>query len=688
MPNRLLNESSPYLQQHAHNPVDWYPWGAEALQKSRAENKPILVSIGYAACHWCHVMERESFEDAATAAYMNEHFVNIKIDREERPDLDHIYMDAVQAITGSGGWPLNVFLTPEAKPFYGGTYFPPKPAFNRASWMDVLQSVQQAFNERRHEMDAQAENLTEHIRKTSEWGMERPENQMAFTTQHTAEIAKNILASADKTEGGFGKAPKFPQTFSIRFLLRFYHESMLAGRETATAKEGLEQALLSLDKMIDGGLYDQVGGGFARYSTDAEWLAPHFEKMLYDNALIVMVLAEAYQLTQHERYREVIEETLAFVEREMTSPEGGFYSALDADSEGEEGKFYVWQKEEVEEVLAADANLFSRFYDVTPGGNWEHKNILRVRQSVESFAEEVGKPVGDVKEIVKRGKQKLLERRDKRPRPLLDDKIILGWNALMNSAYCKAYAATGQASYLETATRNMQFLVTHFKSENGFNHTWKNNQAKYPAFLDDLAFLVSAMLDLQEVSSDQHWLDEAGKLSDEILSGFSDSENRFFYFTPAGQEDVILRKKEIYDGAVPSGNSVMAENFLRLSVLLDRPELKKRAEEMVGALQPVILKYPTSFGQWASVLLSMVSGLLEIAITGEEMNAIRADFLKQYVPNRVLQTAFTNDEIYPLLRQRKIEGKTAIWLCRNYTCLPPVFSVEDLITLINRVGKG
>jgi uncharacterized protein YyaL (SSP411 family) len=307
---------------------------------------------------------------------------------------------------------------------------------------------------------------------------------------------------------------------------------------------------------------------------------------------------------------------------------------------------------------------------------------------VESFAEETGMPVAEVKQLMNRGKQKLLEQRGKRQRPLLDDKVILGWNALMNSAYCKAYAATGHANYLETATRNMQFLVTHFKPGDAFFHTWKNNEARYPAFLDDLSFLVAAMLDLQEVSSDNQWLDEAGKLSDEIVLRFSDEEARFFYFTPTGQEDVILRKKEIYDGAVPSGNSVMAENFLRLAVLLDRPDWKQRAAEMVGAPQPVILKYPTSFGQWASVLLSMVSGLLEIAITGEEMKAIRAEFLKQYVPNRVLQTALTDDEIYPLLRQRKIEGKTAIWLCRNYTCLQPVFSVGDLITLINRGGKG
>ena len=370
--NRLGKESSPYLLQHAHNPVDWYPWGKEAIDKARKEDKPILVSIGYAACHWCHVMERESFENEAVAAQMNELFVNIKIDREERPDLDHIYMDAVQAMTGSGGWPLNVFLTPELKPFYGGTYFPPRPAYNRSSWPQVLESVAEAFKNRRHEIDAQADNLVDHLVKSNLIGEKsnaEDKYDQVFNPASLTNIYSQILKNADRRDGGFGRAPKFPQSFTIRFLLQhhFYFKN----------PEALELATLALDKMAAGGIYDQVGGGFARYSTDAEWLAPHFEKMLYDNALLVIAYSEAYQITKNPVYRSVITETLEFVNRELRSAENGFYSALDADSEGVEGKFYVWSEEEIRTALGEDAALFSAFYDVSAEGNWEHSNILR-----------------------------------------------------------------------------------------------------------------------------------------------------------------------------------------------------------------------------------------------------------------------------------------------------------------------
>ncbi len=378
--NKLVNETSPYLLQHAHNPVNWYPWNEEALELAKKENKPILVSIGYSACHWCHVMERESFEDEATAGIMNDHFVNIKIDREERPDLDHIYMDAVQAMTGSGGWPLNVFLTPEGKPFYGGTYFPPKRAFNRASWQEVLAGVHEAFTQRRNEIDSQAENLTEHLTQSNSFGISSPSETNFFTKEKSNEAFENIMKNADKVWGGFGRAPKFPQSFVIQYLLRFFHVN--------GNNEALDQALLSIDKMIDGGIYDQVGGGFARYSTDTEWLAPHFEKMLYDNALLISVISEAYQLTQNERYKEIIEETIEFIRREMMNSQNGFYAALDADSEGEEGKFYVWNFDEVKELLKDDATVFCDFFDISPNGNWERKNILRRKKTKEVFCSE------------------------------------------------------------------------------------------------------------------------------------------------------------------------------------------------------------------------------------------------------------------------------------------------------------
>ncbi|MES1216561.1 MAG: thioredoxin domain-containing protein, partial [Bacteroidota bacterium] len=435
--NRLAKETSPYLLQHAHNPVDWYPWSDEALQKAKTENKPILISIGYSACHWCHVMEKESFENEETAKLMNDHFINIKIDREERPDLDHIYMDAVQAMTGSGGWPLNVFLTPDLKPFYGGTYFPPVRAYNRSSWKETLLGISQAFQERRHEIDAQAENMKDHLVKSNGFGLqvvsENAKNEL-FSKETPGEIFRNIMKTADKEWGGFGRAPKFPQTFIIKFLLRYH---LVTKNE-----EALKQALLSIDKMIDGGIYDQLAGGFARYSTDTEWLVPHFEKMLYDNALIVEVLSEAYQLTKKERYKEVIEQTLGFIERDMLAAGGGFYAAFDADSEGEEGKFYVWDYDEVNKLLGNDAAIFCNYYNITRHGNWEDKNILNVKETIETFAEKNSITADTLKILFKKNAAVLLKERNKRIWPGLDDKIILGWNALMNTAYSKAFAST------------------------------------------------------------------------------------------------------------------------------------------------------------------------------------------------------------------------------------------------------
>ena len=521
-PNKLIQETSPYLLQHAYNPVNWYPWSEEALTKAKDENKPILVSIGYTACHWCHVMERESFEDENTAKMMNENFINIKIDREERPDLDHIYMDAVQAMTGSGGWPLNVFLTPAAKPFYGGTYFPPQKAFNRPSWQETLLGVAQAFRERRHEIDAQAENLTEHLLKSNSFGLQKISENELFSPDQPVEALQNIMKSADKEWGGFGRAPKFPQSYAIQFLLRYNH--------LTKNEEALQQALLSLDKMIEGGIYDQVGGGFARYSTDTEWLAPHFEKMLYDNALLVSVLSEAYQLTGKERYKEVIEETMEFVQRELLHPAKGFYAALDADSEGVEGKFYVWDYEEVKSLLGSNAGIFCEYYNITEEGNWEHSNILRVKMAERDFAVKKKLTIDELKKILLTGKEKLLQKRNERIHPLLDDKIILGWNALMNIACSKAFAATGNEKYRTLAIENMQFVFNNFKGkeENEFHHTWKNDKAKYPAFLDDYAFLIQALIQLQEITTETKWLIHAKSITEFVIKNFSEPDTGFF----------------------------------------------------------------------------------------------------------------------------------------------------------------
>lgn len=679
--NKLLQETSPYLLQHAHNPVDWYPWGEEALQKAKEENKPILVSIGYSACHWCHVMERESFEDAATAAVMNEHFINIKIDREERPDLDHIYMDAVQAMTGSGGWPLNVFLTPDGKPFYGGTYFPPQKAFNRPSWQDVLNSVVQAFGDRRHEIDAQAENLTAHLSQSNSFGLQKPgADEQLFTHENLERAFEAVIKSADKQWGGFGRAPKFPQTFTIQFLLRYHYVS--------GNKEALQQALLSLDKMIDGGIYDQVGGGFARYSTDAEWLVPHFEKMLYDNALLVSVLSEAYQLTKKEKYREVINETIAFVEREMMHPGKGFYAALDADSEGVEGKFYVWRYEQVNPLLGKDAALFCAYYDISPAGNWEGTNILWVKESAEKFAENSNVSINELNNIIEKSKSILLAERSKRVRPSLDDKILLGWNALMNTALGKAFAATGNEHYKQLAVDNMKFLFEKFAVINsaGFHHTWKKEQAKFPAFLDDYAFLIHALLQLQEITGDTSWLEKAVTITNFVIDQFSEEETGFFFFTPKNQPDIIVRKKEVYDGAVPSGNGVMATNLYQLSILTGRNDWKERSFAMISSLGNAIIKYPTSFGVWAGLLQEIADGTAEIAITGKRPAEVHRDVLKMYLPHKVVMVA-SEACIYPLLSGKPVTEKTNIWLCKNYSCQAPVYSAEQLITLIDK-GKN
>ena len=680
--NRLAKESSPYLLQHAHNPVDWFPWGPEALEKAKRENKPILVSIGYAACHWCHVMEHESFEDETTAALMNEHFVNIKIDREERPDLDHIYMDAVQAMTGSGGWPLNVFLTPDAKPFYGGTYYPPKQVYNRPSWMEVLNGVANAFRDKRADIDAQAEQLTQHLISSNGFGLTNQAVDIApdslFTKEKVDEMFTNIMKQADRADGGFGKAPKFPQTFTIRFLLHYHHRTKNA--------EALQQATLSLDKMIDGGIYDQLGGGFARYSTDAEWLAPHFEKMLYDNALLVITLCDAYQITGKARYKRVIEQTLAFVEREWLSPENGFYAALDADSEGVEGKFYVWSKEETDQLLGEDAELFNEVYDVTPHGNWEHTNILRIKENPADIADAWEITEEELWQRMEKASAILLRHRETRVRPALDDKQLLGWNAMMNTAFSKAYATLGKKEYLQTAVANMDFLLKAFRATDGsFHHTYKEGVAKYPAFLDDYACLVEALVQLQEVTGSKGYLEEAKKLLEYVLDKFSEEGTGFFFYTPSGQPDIIVRKKEVYDGAVPSGNAVMASNLYYLGMVFDEGTWKERAATMCAGLLQAVTRYPTSFGVWATLIQAFSYGIPEIVIVGGDFATLREEFLKTFIPFRIFQSSHQADEQFPLLSGKPDYPETLIFLCKNYACNAPVTQLNALIEQLNDV---
>ncbi|MBS1599730.1 MAG: thioredoxin domain-containing protein [Bacteroidetes bacterium] len=679
MPNHLIKESSPYLLQHANNPVEWYAWGEEALRKAREEDKPILVSIGYSACHWCHVMERESFEDEETAEIMNAGFINIKIDREERPDLDHIYMDAVQAMTGSGGWPLNVFLTPDGKPFYGGTYFPPVRAFNRPSWKEVLKSIRTAFLEKRAEIQSQSEGLVSHLIEAGSFGLNQSQTANFFNKENLHLAYENIMKLADHQEGGFGKAPKFPQTFPIQFLLRYYYHT----RE----EKALMHACKSIDKMIQGGIYDQVGGGFARYATDDEWLVPHFEKMLYDNALLITVISEVYQLTGLSRYRDTVAHTFEFISREMLSPEGGFYAALDADSEGEEGKYYTWTRKEIEVILQDDADIFCEYYDISNNGNWEGKNILRVKTTEEEFAKKKNLNSENFKKFLIDCRKKILQKRQDRIPPSLDDKILLGWNALMIIACCKAYAAFGMEEYKQLAIDNIDFLWTKFKGTgiHHFHHSYKNGRATIPAFLDDYAYLIDALLQLQEITGNFDYLQKANELTSWVLENFIEEKTGYFFFTHKEQGDIILRKKEVYDGAIPSGNAVMASNLLQLSVLIDNPNWREMAVGNCLMLGKAIVNYPVSFGVWATLLQTLTYGVNEIVITGTESQNIVKDFLERFIPNRVFQSATTQNNQFPLLKDKPISQTPLIFLCREYACQSPVVEVSELIRLLETV---
>lgn len=673
--NELIHETSPYLLQHAHNPVQWYPWGDKALSKAKETDKPILVSIGYAACHWCHVMERESFENEQVAAYMNEHFINIKIDREERPDLDHIYMDAVQAIAGNGGWPLNVFLTTDAKPFYGGTYFPPQKAFNRPSWMDILFFINDTWKKKRDEIEQQATVLLEHIKSSShfiskDFDEELIKDSSRFTAAQCKLISENILKSADIIHGGFGNAPKFPQTFSIQFLLHYgyYFKD----------EKSLRQAELSLHKMIEGGIYDQLAGGLARYSTDAEWLVAHFEKMLYDNALLVSVLCDAFQATGNEFYKNAVEKTLAFLVREMKDTGGGFYAAIDADSEGTEGKFYVWSKKEIDVLLAGDSKIFCDWYGITETGNWEHNNILHVSKTWESFAEEKNMELAKLKEIIKAAADKLLNERNKRKRPLTDDKILLGWNTLLLTAFCKAAAAFGNPEYKNEATGLYEFLLEKFSETGNIKyHSYKNNQAKHPAYLDDYACFIQSCILLQQLVPGQEYLVQAKKICTHVIENFLDESNGFFYFTHRDQKDIVARKVEIYDGAVPSGNSVMAQNLFYLSIVFDNREWWLIANKMLNRVSEIIFRYPSSFGIWASLILKQVVGVNEIVVTGKNAGEMLREILKIYLPGKVLHSSDKEIDL-PLLKNKIYGDQPLVYLCKNYSCSPPVSDISQL----------
>jgi uncharacterized protein YyaL (SSP411 family) len=674
--NRLAGETSPYLLQHAHNPVDWHPWGEEAFAKARAADKPVLLSIGYSACHWCHVMERESFEDETTAALMNEHFVNIKVDREERPDVDNIYMAAVQMMTGSGGWPLTVFLKPDGTPFYGGTYFPPVDRYGMPSFMRVLASLADAYQTKRDTIDEQGAQLLTALRRATDFTGEGGE----LAPELLDEAFKNIARTFDPKLGGFGRAPKFPAGMVMDFLLRHHART---GRPDA-----LFMVEFTLEKMARGGIYDQIGGGFARYSVDDQWLVPHFEKMLYDNAILARNYTDAYRITGKAFYRRVAEETLDFVSREMTAEVGAFYSAFDADSEGHEGKFYVWTPDEVAEILdEEDARLFASYYDITAAGNFEGKNIPNVPREIETVARVEGVTVERLQEAIERGRAALYDARASRVWPGLDDKTLAAWNGLMMRAFAEAGAAFDRSDYVETARRNADFVLTAMRRDGLLLRTYKNGESKLNAYLEDYAYVIEGLVSLYETTFEPRWLREAKALADTMIAEFWDERDGCFFFTGRSHEELIRRTKELEDNATPSGNSSAANGLLRLAELTGETGYRDKAETVVRSVAGALGRYARAFGHMLCAADFALGVPVEIAVVGSWDDAGTRDLAREarqrYLPARVVAGAAPGDEeaaaLIPLLRDRGlVDGKPAAYVCRNFTCKLPVTDVEGL----------
>jgi uncharacterized protein YyaL (SSP411 family) len=686
MPNRLIHEQSPYLLQHANNPVDWYPWGDEAFERATAENKPVIVSIGYAACHWCHVMEHESFEDADTAAYMNEHFVCIKVDREEHPDVDAMYMDAVQAISGSGGWPLNAFVTPGRVPFYGGTYYPPRPAFNRPSWMQLMMRMTEIWATQKSEVDAQSEQMLNYLKQTSKAAARAGSGASA---KDCRKMAESLLKMADREFGGFGGAPKFPGTMAIRFLLEHY-------RFTGN-REALDIALLSLDKMIAGGIYDQIGGGFARYSTDREWLVPHFEKMLYDNALLVAVLAEAWATGERPAYAGIIRQTVAFVSRELQGAEGGFCSALDADSEGVEGKFYVWTWEDWIGASGGGDALAEAYWGISPEGNWEEVNILHEAMSLGEAADRAGMTLEAAQQRIRALVPQLSEYRATRVRPALDDKRLLSWNALWSSALTAAAAPLATlgdhaddnnlgSAMQKTVARHLQWMLDSFRgADETLLRVWKGGQARIQAKLDDYAYLIQALIDHGLAAGDYEWLVKAAVFCDAAIALFStDDDADFLCLSSKQQTDIPVRKVEIYDGAQPSANAILAGSLMQLGFLMERSDYVQRAESMLQRMLSSAVRYTYSFSHWATLLQRFVAGYRSVVVTGPEMSVHFQELASRRMPQvQVIHTGNTAENL-PLTAGKKSERDSLIFVCTATACLPPVSRPDHAESLLQR----
>ncbi len=674
MANRLAEETSPYLLQHAENPVDWYPWGAEALERAKQEDKPILLSIGYAACHWCHVMAHESFEDDETARLMNERFVNIKVDREERPDIDGIYMQAVQAMTGHGGWPMTMFLLPDGSPFYGGTYFPPDDRHGIPSFRKILQAVSDAYAERRDGVAQSAEQL----RQIYETNLARSRSSGRLTREMLATVYRSLAQRYDAKNGGFGGAPKFPATMVLDFLLRYW-------KRTDT-NDALEMVAGSFLKMARGGIYDQIGGGFARYSVDERWLVPHFEKMLYDNALLTRLGAHLWQATRDAEIRRVTIETVEWIGREMTAPEGGFYSSLDADSEGHEGKFYVWSEEELDSLLGADSHAFKTYYGVTPGGggNFEGKNILFVSSDPSAAAARAGVDDETLDAILARARRILYDARARRVWPGRDEKILASWNGLMLRGVATAARAFGRDYFARLAVRNAEFLAREMVRDGRVVRSHKQGVTRISGFLDDHAAVALGFIAVYELTFDEQWVNRARKIADAMIEWFWDNEVGAFYDTALDAEQLITRPRDVTDNATPSGTSLAVELLLHLAELHDDTEYRRRAAFTLEALAEPMLRFPTAFGHLLGCADMELYGAIEVALVGETSNAnykaLERTVAERYVPSLVLAGGPPGaDSTIKLLEDRLlVDGKPTAYVCRGYACDKPVTDSEAL----------
>ena len=686
--NHLINETSPYLLQHAHNPVDWFPWGEAALETARREQKPILLSIGYSACHWCHVMEHESFENEAIARLMNENFVNIKVDREERPDLDQIYMSAVQMMTQHGGWPMTVFLTPDCVPFYAGTYFPPEDRYNMPGFPRVLINVADAFRERPEDIQQTAASVLSELKRSAS----ALESNELLSTELLDAAYRGMIKNYDSTNGGFGGAPKFPPAMSLEFLLHTFYRT--------ADQRALDIVGHTCRKMASGGIYDQLGGGFHRYSTDARWLVPHFEKMLYDNALLARLYLHDYQVCGDEAARVVAEGILDYVVREMTDSGGGFYSTQDADSEGIEGKFFIWNRDEINDLLGErDAALFAAYYNVTNTGNFEGENILNVTRDLADVAAAEKVTVEQLTAILARARELLFATREKRVKPARDEKVLTAWNGLMLAAFAEAAAILNRSDYLEVAKNNAQFVLDNLRRDGLLLRTYKDGTAKLNAYLEDYAFFIGGLVTLFETSGELPWLEEARSLTATMIDEFWDDEEGGFFYTGRSHEDLIVRSKDFFDNATPSGNSVAAEVLLRIGLLTDDADHQRRATTVLRLMAATVQRYPSGFGRLLCALDFFLATPKEIVLIGEpgrsDTQALQDEIWKAYLPNKVVAQSSPGDskasEFIPLLRERpQIEGKATVYLCEHFTCKTPTTDPKELASqlLTDCAGAG